>query len=245
MSRAATPRATVVADQGPSNLAGDSDLIVIPDPGRVRGKRAFDLVAGTILAITTIPMQLLALAVSAIAFRSWPIFSQQRVGRDGETFVIHKVRSLPVETPSSASKYDVDFQQNSWAGQLLRKTHLDESIQFWAVITGRLSLVGPRPEMVSLATDYDPTFLAIRTSVTPGITGLWQISDASEQLIAENPQYDLAYTSHRTWSLEFWIMFRTVLKMAVGRTVTIKDLEKVETIGLSRRARRRRADLTA
>jgi len=244
MSRAAPPLIQPNAYSASSNAHLDPDpgsidrgIIVVPEPGRVPGKRAFDVIAGTILAVTTIPMQLIALAVSAIAFRAWPIFSQERVGKGGQTFVIRKVRSLPSETPNAASKYDVDFRQNNRAGQLLRKTHLDETIQFWAVITGELSLVGPRPEMVTLAANYDPSFLAVRTSVTPGITGLWQISDASEMLIAENPQYDLAYTTNRSWSLEIWIMFRTALKMAVGRTVCLDDLKKVETIGLVRRLR--------
>lgn len=190
----------------------------------LRGKRLFDVVAGLVLGVVTLPLQLIALLASAMAFRAFPVFSQERVGCHGRRFVIRKIRSLPVSTAPAADKYALDEGANHWVGRVLRKTHLDETIQFWAVVAGSLSLVGPRPEMVGLSNTYDPGFVSLRTSVTPGVTGLWQVSDASDMLIGESPEYDIAYVLHRSWSLEFRIMWATVGKMAGGQTIDAETL---------------------
>lgn len=199
-------------------------VVAAIDVQTVRFKRQFDLVAGVVLSVLTLPVQAIALAVSAISFRANPIFRQTRIGMHGEPFTFVKVRSLPVTAPSEAAKHDLEEVQNSAVGSFLRKTHFDETIQFWLVATGKLSLVGPRPEMVGLTDSYDPEFVRNRTSVRPGITGLWQVSEASHGLIGDAPEYDEYYVTHRTWSLELWVMWRTVLKMLRGRTITFDDL---------------------
>jgi hypothetical protein len=78
------------------------------------------------------------------------------------------------------------------------------------VPVGLLSLVGPRPEMPQLADKYSDSFTAARTRVRPGCTGLWQISNASDGLIPENPQYDEAYVDNVSFRLDLWVLVRSV-----------------------------------
>lgn len=194
-------------------------------PPVVRGKRLFDLTTAAVLAIATLPLQALGLVVSGLSFRAMPIFTQERVGLNGETFTFFKIRSLPANTPTQASKHEIATVKNSRAGAFLRKTHFDELLQLWSVIKGDMSLVGPRPEMIGLSAQYDSSFVERRTQVRPGVTGLWQISEGSKQLIGETPGYDLYYLAHRSWQLEKWILLRTVSKMIRGEMVTYADLD--------------------
>ena len=102
---------------------------------------------------------------------------------------------------------------------MLRGHHLDELPQLWLVIAGKMTLVGPRPEMPTLSASFDREFVADRVSVKPGCTGLWQVSQGSRGLIGESPEWDRHYVEHATLRLDLWIMFRTVLMMAKLREV--------------------------
>lgn len=197
------------------------------------GKRIFDLIAALILAIITLPLQLVGLAVSAIGFRAVPVFTQHRLGLDGDLFTFIKIRSLPATAPSEAAKYDLAAVENTRAGKFLRKTHLDELLQLWSVIKGDMSIVGPRPEMVGLSKTYDAEFVRQRTTVRPGITGLWQISAGSSGLIGQSPGYDIYYLRNQSWKLDLWIMARTIPKMLRGRTITFADLDEARVGRLS------------
>lgn len=196
------------------------------------GKRTFDLIVGGSLAILTIPFQALMLAGSAISFRAWPIFSQDRVGLNGELFTFRKIRSLPANAPSEADKYTIMDVRNSRFGTFVRASHFDELLQLWSVASGKMSLVGPRPEMVGLSESYDPAFVAERTSVRPGVTGLWQVSRGVHGLIGETPEYDQFYVRRPSWKLDVWVMIKTVTKMIGHRTVGPEDIAGfVETMG--------------
>jgi len=205
-------------------LAEELELPVLEEdavailPGAVAGKRVFDVIVGGSLAVATLPIQVVVLALSAVSFKAWPIFRQTRVGKDGEYFTFRKIRSLPASAPTDATKHELGSVQNSRVGRLLRRTHVDETIQLWSVVTGKLSLVGPRPEMVSLSDRYDPQFVRARTAVRPGVTGVWQVSEASDGLIGEAPEFDEYYVQERSWSLEVKVLTATASKMVLGRT---------------------------
>ncbi len=175
-----------------------------------RLKRAIDLTAGVVLSIGSAPIVAVLAIGSAVSFRAWPIFSQTRVGHDGHPFRFVKIRSLPTETPAAVDKYTVAECPNSRWGTFLRSTHLDELPQCWLMVTGRLSLVGPRPEMPSLAATFDPAFVKERTAVRPGATGTWQVSTAVNGLIGEAPEYDRLYLDHASLRLDAWVLFRTI-----------------------------------
>lgn len=214
-------------------------------------KRGVDLVVGLTLGVLTLPLQALLLAGSAISFRAFPIFSQPRVGLGGETFTFRKIRSLPTSAPSETDKYDLKKNvTNTRFGTFIRIAHLDELLQLWSVVAGDMSIVGPRPEMVGLSDSYDPEFVASRTSVRPGITGLWQVSAASQGLIGEAPEYDEYYVANASPRLDLWIAIKTVAKMArhemieladtpgfVGEPEALVDVDQVVDLAAARVAR--------
>ncbi len=176
-------------------------------------KRTTDLVLTVLLIVVTLPVLIGSAVVSAVALRAWPFFVQWRVGLDGRPFRFVKIRTLPTSTPSAILKNDLHLEELPRACRALRRLHLDELPQLFLVLTGKMSLVGPRPEMVEFQSVLDPGFAAERTSIRPGCTGLWQIGAACTRLIGEAPQYDRYYLEHRNTPLDLWILARTARVM--------------------------------
>lgn len=188
-------------------------------------RRLVDFVLALALGIVTAPL-VLALAVGvAVAFRAWPFFTQLRVGVNGETMRFVKLRTLPTATPPYADKYAIQAIDPPAFAQLLRRFHLDELPQLYLVLLGRLSLVGPRPEMPTLHAEMPARFADTRVTVRPGCTGLWQISADCSRLILEAPEYDLFYIAHRSVRLDLWILWRTIFKvLGVGEGIKLSDV---------------------
>jgi len=187
-------------------------------PGFYRriGKRSFDLIVGTALAVLVLPVVLVLALGSAVVFRTWPIFVQPRIGRGGRPFRFPKLRSMSSDVdPTAEKRYLAGEQIPPW-GRFLRGTHLDELPQLLVVPCGRMSIVGPRPEMVHLADRYPRDLADARARVRPGCTGLWQIARASDGMIYEAPEFDLAYVEWCSWRLDLWILLRTLPAM-LGR----------------------------
>jgi lipopolysaccharide/colanic/teichoic acid biosynthesis glycosyltransferase len=182
--------------------------------GRV--KRAFDLTAGVALSIVTAPVIVLLAVGSVVSFRAWPLFVQKRLGRGGRPFCFVKLRTLPTDTPPDEDKYTIAATTTTRWGRFLRAWHLDELPQCWLVVTGRMSLVGPRPEMPALAARFDAVFMEERLAVRPGITGPWQVSTACSGLIGEAPEFDRLYLAHAGPRFDAWILLRTA-GVLVGR----------------------------
>jgi lipopolysaccharide/colanic/teichoic acid biosynthesis glycosyltransferase len=173
-------------------------------------KRITDLVGGAVLLVLATPVILVAAAVSAVAYRRWPFFVQTRIGRDERPFRLVKVRTLAPSTPSSLPKAQLEAHRPGPACRFLRAHHVDELPQLAHVVRGTMSLVGPRPEMTALHQQLPADFARCRTRVRPGITGLWQVSKAVEQMIADHPEYDRFYVANLSGRLDRWIAWRTV-----------------------------------
>lgn len=180
-------------------------------------------VAGVLLLLA-LPLIAVTAVISFACYRAWPFFVQDRVGYGGEAFRFLKVRSLPPETDRYADKYSIGESRIPAIMRSVRRLHLDELPQLLHVATGRMSLVGPRPEMPNLHARLPEPFATQRTSVRPGITGLWQISPHCRLLIGERTEYDRLYVEHRTVAFDGWILFRTILKMTLGRTTHLFDV---------------------
>jgi lipopolysaccharide/colanic/teichoic acid biosynthesis glycosyltransferase len=188
-------------------------------------KRILDVTLGTILAVVVTPIIVLAAVGSALVLRTWPLFSQQRVGKDGREFRILKIRTLARATPRYADKYQISRLYIHRYCQMLRRFHIDELPQLWLVPLGQMSLVGPRPEMPLLHDDFDPSFADLRTSVRPGCSGLWQIGEGADHLIFEAPEYDEVYIANAGLRMDLWVLWRTVGSMfRLVPPVTIDDL---------------------
>jgi lipopolysaccharide/colanic/teichoic acid biosynthesis glycosyltransferase len=180
--------------------------------GRRNVKRLIDMTAGAILVVTTMPLVMVLAVALAIELRCWPFFLQDRIGRGGTPIRFVKLRTLRPDTPAYQLKHDADWDLSRFRAWL-RASHLDELPQLWLVLTGRMSLVGPRPRMPD---DYEPVdgrYAAMRQQIPQGCTGLWQISVHAGLLPHETPMYDLFYVRHRTVRLDLWVLYRTALLM--------------------------------
>lgn len=188
-------------------------------------KRTFDLVVAAVLSLLTLPVVVALAVASALSFRAWPFFVQERMGRGGRPFRFVKIRSLPPTAPRYADKYALADVRTSRFGTVLRASHLDELPQLWLVLAGRMSLVGPRPEMAAVAAHFDPGFVAARTSIRPGCTGPWQVSEASDRLIGEDPRYDLLYLHAATFTMDVTVLVRTFTQLLGARPLAFEELE--------------------
>lgn len=177
--------------------------------GKVYGAvtRTIDLLVAVIgLALLALPLAILALACRYSTGGSG-LFKQARLGKNGQVFQLLKLRTLRTDVHfHPASREAASFATP--LGRLLRELKVDEIPQLWNVMTGDMSLVGPRPIIPDEYTDrshYE------RLMVHPGLTGLWQLSEARWRPFDDNPEYDRFYLTHRSLRLDLWLIWRTVL----------------------------------
>ncbi len=180
-------------------------------------KRAFDLAIAIPLIILISPILLLAGLLIKISSPGPILFAQERLGMNGKIFTLYKLRTMAVDAPAYAAKEDAIAAGAVFAvGNFLRRVSIDELPQLWNVIRGEMSLVGPRPEMRSIAANYD-RFQRERLRLPPGMTGLWQISASRNQPIHANLDYDLYYVYNRNFFLDLVILFRTIFCLGGGK----------------------------
>lgn len=191
-------------------------------PSRIQqaAKRIVDVTLGVPAALISLPLVVMISAGAALALRSTPLFTQERVGQYQRPFVMVKIRTLAPTAPRYAAKYDLDTGGVPRFTRWLRKVHLDELPQLWNVVTGSMALVGPRPEMTSLHEKMPRSAAMERTRVRPGCTGLWQLSPAAAGLIHESPEYDRFYIENQTIRLDLWILWQTA-RIALFRRPSI------------------------
>jgi O-antigen biosynthesis protein WbqP len=174
-------------------------------------KKIFDLAGAALLSIVTSPVLMFAILAVRISSPGPAIFSQTRVGRGGVVFRCHKLRTMYQGTPSVPS-HEAPVNAVTSVGKVLRKFKLDELPQFWNVLQGEMSLVGPRP---CLPTQTELIECRRRLGVLealPGITGLAQIRGidmSNPQLLAET---DAAYLRAASLWLDLRILFRTLYR---------------------------------
>lgn len=185
-------------------------------------KRVVDvLVSLTVLVVTVLPLALVALLVKLTS--PGPVFfHQERVGHDGRTFDMVKLRSmyvnaesrlsdlLPLNEADGALFKMKDDPRVTPVGRFLRRWSIDELPQFWNVLRGDMSIVGPRPPLAREVTQYEAPHLA-RLMGKPGITGLWQVSGRSELTFEQMVELDRSYLEHWSLGLDISIMLRTAL----------------------------------
>lgn len=189
-----------------------------PTGGYVRVvKPALDrVIALMILVAAAIPMVVIS-GVVAVAMGRPVLFRQRRVGLDGQEFDVLKFRTMRPDRRSlrldvihdrrRTHKSDRD-PRHTVIGRALRRSSLDELPQLFNVLRGEMSIVGPRPELVSVVEMYPPA-LHHRHHVKPGLTGLWQISARGAGPMHENGQWDLAYVQQVSLRTDLRIMART------------------------------------
>lgn len=170
-------------------------------------KRAFDLLFVALFS----PVIAVAAAVVAVAVRiamgRGVIFAQERAGLGGRAFTLYKFRTmLPGDGP--------DGERLTRFGRFLRASSLDELPEFWNVVRGEMSIVGPRPLPVRYLTRYS-AFEARRHEVPPGITGWAQIHGRNALDWATKFRYDVEYVDRHSILLDLWIIAATVFQVVM------------------------------
>jgi lipopolysaccharide/colanic/teichoic acid biosynthesis glycosyltransferase len=179
-------------------------------------KRVIDLVLSAAVLVLAIPLLLLVAALIKVDSRGPVLIRQRRIGKNGTPFFMWKFRSMQagVERYAHSPVSEVDPRLTRF-GRSLRRLSIDELPQLFNVVTGDMSLVGPRPEMPFIVNKYTAQE-RLRLNAIPGITGLWQISPARAMPIHANLEFDLFYIEHRSVFLDFAILLRTVTAVMRG-----------------------------
>jgi exopolysaccharide biosynthesis polyprenyl glycosylphosphotransferase len=174
-------------------------------------KRIFDSVGSVALLVLCSPLLLFVAIWVKLDSKGPVFFRQERIGLDGRRFRMFKFRTMYIHAPAYAYSPKASHDERiTRVGRLLRRTSLDELPQLLNVLTGTMSLVGPRPEMPFIVGSYsDRHFQRLR--VKPGITGLWQLSGDRAYLIHENIEYDLYYIQHRNLFMDLAILLHTTI----------------------------------
>ena len=180
-------------------------------------KRLLDLVVAVPLAAVSAPfLALLALAVR-LESPGHPIYSQTRVGQDGELFSIYKLRTMVrgAEFTGAGLAIQEDDERITRIGAFLRRTSLDELPNLWNVLRGEMSIVGPRPTLTVQVEQYTQRERG-RLAVKPGITGWAQINGRASLPWPERIELDLWYVEHRSLRLDLEILGRTARMVLAG-----------------------------
>jgi sugar transferase (PEP-CTERM system associated) len=206
----------------PSQLIFSSSLG--PRLQAIAFQKIYSLVLGVVGAILTLPLMALAALAVRLSSKGPILYRQRRVGLDGRIFKLYKFRSMYVdaEARTGAVWAKKDDPRITPVGRWLRRLRLDELPQFWNVIRGDMTIVGPRPErpeFVELLAQQIPYYRQ-RLAVKPGITGWAQINHkyGDTQLDAMiKLEYDLYYIKHIAPALDLYIIFHTIKVMLLSR----------------------------
>jgi lipopolysaccharide/colanic/teichoic acid biosynthesis glycosyltransferase len=143
-------------------------------------------------------------------------FKQERVGKNGKVFKVIKFRSMDVNAEKNSGPVlsDINDQRITFLGNILRKTHLDELPQFFNVLNGTMSMIGPRPERPFFVDNFVRLipFYGDRFVVKPGITGLAQVYGSYHSKAEEKLIFDLNYIHNLGLFLDIKLCFLTVIE---------------------------------
>lgn len=196
---------------------------------RILVKRTTDIIGGLIGLIITAVLTIFIAPAIKIDSKGPVFFSQVRVGRNGRRFRIYKFRSMYEDAEARKKELEASNEVNGLmfkmendpritkVGKFLRKTSLDELPQFWNVLKGDMSLVGTRPPTEDEFECYS-LYYRRRLSMTPGLTGNWQVSGRSDITdFDEVVKLDLEYIDNWSIGLDLRLLFKTVLVVFTGR----------------------------
>lgn len=188
-------------------------------------KRLFDILFSLAILILFSPLYLILAGLIAWSSPGPIFYIQERVGRNHQTFGCIKFRTMVInadqvledmmrENPEIREEFAENFKLKkdpriTWIGHFLRITSLDEFPQFFNVLKGDMSVVGPRPLVPDEIHKYGKYINKILT-IRPGITGLWQVSGRNDIPYHQRVQIDGYYVSYRHFLMDIWIVLKTI-----------------------------------
>lgn len=190
------------------------------------GKRVFDIVFASIVLTVFSPIYLAITLLIFISSHGSVLYIHPRVGLNGSQFNCIKFRTMIKGAdqvledylnacPISRAEYEASFKLKhdpriTKIGKFLRTTSLDELPQFWNVLMGDMSVVGPRPLVKAELSKYGSAIDRV-LSVRPGIAGLWQVSGRNDIPYAKRVQMDASYVKRMSFWLDLHLIFKTIL----------------------------------
>lgn len=195
-------------------------------------KRLFDIVGSAFLILLTSPIMLVVAVGVKLSSPGPVLFRQERVGLNKKPFKMLKFRSMQIDIDHNGWTTDKDPRKTRF-GSFIRKFSLDEFPQFFNVLKGDMSLIGPRPEIPYFVEQFkeDVPLYLVRQQVRPGITGWAQVNGLrGDTSIVERVKYDIWYIENWTWLLDIKILFATAFGGMVNqeKLVSTKN-EETET----------------
>src|SRR5262245_47758008 len=227
--------ARAAASSSAESLPAELDEQTAKTPLREVLKRALDIAGSAALMLALLPVYAIVAALVKLTSNGPVFFRQDRVGRMGQPFRMLKFRSMKVNADSAIhQKYVSNFIANSQLdksgvckivndprvtaiGHILRKTSLDELPQFWNVLRGEMSLVGPRPPLAYEVQQYKPWHYRRVLEAKPGITGLWQVSGRSRTTFDDMVRLDLRYAKNPSAWTDIKILVATPRAVISGK----------------------------
>ncbi|WP_050628935.1 sugar transferase [Bradyrhizobium viridifuturi] len=190
-------------------------------------KRMLDLVLAVPLALLALPVVTLAAILTKLIDPGPAFFAQERIGYGGKLVKMHKLRTMYADSsrlleehlnrdPHARAEWQQFFKLRNdprilpIIGNFLRRSSIDELPQLWNVIRGDMSLVGPRPLPAYHIEQLDEEFQSLRSTVLPGLTGLWQVSSRSDGDLQVLREQDLSYIRNSSFWLDVFIMLQTL-----------------------------------
>lgn len=184
-----------------------------------RAKRIIGLLISILLLILIIPICLIACIFIVIESSGNPIFIQERVGINGQKFIMYKLRSMYLDAEKDGHQWAVkDDHRITKVGKFLRRTRIDEFPQIINIIKGEMSFIGPRPERPEFVNEflkYIPDFND-RLAIPPGITGWAQVNGGYDLTPNEKLKYDKYYIEHESFRLDWLILLKTIKVIFTG-----------------------------
>jgi exopolysaccharide biosynthesis polyprenyl glycosylphosphotransferase len=186
-------------------------------------KRTFDIAFAAIGLAATTPIMLLAAVLVRLDSKGPLFYSQTRIGRRGMPFRVWKLRTMVSNADKNGVHWTLENDDRiTRIGRILRKLHIDEFPQFWNILKGDMSIIGPRPEAEALVALYtkEIPYYQERHMVTPGVTGWAQINyryGNSVDDTREKLKYDFFYIKNRNFFLDLLILLRTIRTVLTGK----------------------------
>ena len=190
--------------------------IPLDNVGNAFIKRTADIVCALLLIVLTSPLMLIAAIGVKLSSPGPVIFKQERVGKDKKPFYMYKFRSMRVNSSQNTGWSKNEDNRKTWFGSLIRKCSVDELPQFFNVLKGDMSLIGPRPELPFFVEQFReeiPRYM-VKHQVRPGITGWAQVNGyRGDTSISKRIEYDLYYIENWSPAFDLRILLMTVFCM--------------------------------
>ena len=176
-------------------------------------KRLFDVVLCSLALIVLSPIMVIIAIAIKIDSPGPAIFKQERLGKNGKPFMLHKFRSMSITAEADGAHWTSEEDPRiTRIGSMIRKSRIDELPQFWDVVRGDMSLVGPRPERAVFYELFEEHIhgFSQRLLVTPGISGLAQVSGGYDLGPEEKIVYDIEYIKNQSVAMDTKIILSTL-----------------------------------